>query len=65
MRNKTLTSWPSIEIDLVNAGAKWVDREVVRDGNLVTSRNPADIPNFNKTMIQLFNEAHERKNVLN
>lgn len=57
VKNKTLTSWPSIEADLVNAGAKWVDRDVVRDGNLVTSRNPDDIPAFNKTMIQLFSEA--------
>lgn len=61
VKNKTVTSWPSIEIDLVNAGAKWVDREVVRDGNLVTSRNPDDIPAFNKTMIQLFSEALAQK----
>lgn len=61
VKNKTLTSWPSIEIDLVNAGAKWVDKEVVRDGNLVTSRNPDDIPAFNKKMIELFAEAMAQK----
>lgn len=61
VRNKTLTSWPSIEVDLVNAGAHWVDREVVRDGNLVTSRNPNDISAFNKVMIQLFTEAMTKK----
>lgn len=57
VKNKTLTSWPSIEADLVNAGAKWIDKDVVRDGNLVTSRNPDDIPAFNKTMIELFSET--------
>ncbi len=51
---KTLTSWPSLKIDLQNAGAKWVDRDVVVDGNLVTSRKPADLPIFNKAMIELF-----------
>lgn len=51
---KTVTSWPSIRVDLQNAGAKWVDKEVVVDGNLVTSRKPADIPVFNKAMITLF-----------
>jgi protease I len=45
-RGRTLTSWPSIKTDLVNAGARWVDREVVEDGNLITSRKPADLPAF-------------------
>ncbi len=49
---KRLTSWPSIAIDLRNAGAIWVDRPVVRDGNLITSRKPADLPRFNKAIIE-------------
>jgi len=54
VRGKTLTSWPSLQTDLRNAGAKWVDREVVEDNGLVTSRKPDDIPAFNKTVIELF-----------
>ena len=54
VKGKTVTSWPSIKIDLINAGAKWVDQEVVRDGKLVTSRKPADIPAFSQAMIELF-----------
>ena len=49
-----MTSWPSLRTDLINAGAKWVDREVVVDGNLVTSRKPEDIPAFNKQIIETF-----------
>ncbi len=56
----TLTSWPSIKTDLKNAGAIWVDREVVSDGNLVTSRKPDDIPAFNREMIRLFAEDRGR-----
>ncbi len=51
-----MTSWPSIKIDLVNGGANWVDMPVVRDGKLVTSRKPDDIPVFNEEMIALFAE---------
>ena len=54
VKNKKMTSYPSLKADLTNAGAKWVDQEVVRDGNLVTSRKPADIPAFNKALIELF-----------
>ena len=54
VRGKTLTSWPSLQTDIRNAGAKWVDREVVEDEGLVTSRKPDDIPAFNKKMIELF-----------
>jgi protease I len=53
---KTMTSWPSLQADLENAGAAWVDQEVVRDGMLVTSRKPDDIPAFNGEMIALFAE---------
>ena len=51
---KKLTSYPSIKTDLKNAGANWVNEQVVTDGNLVTSRNPDDIPAFNEGMIALF-----------
>ncbi len=51
VQGKTVTSWPSIRTDLKNAGAEVVDREVVEDGNLITSRKPDDIPAFNKALI--------------
>jgi protease I len=51
---RTLTSWPSLKTDIGNAGGNWVDREVVVDGNLVTSRNPDDLPAFNREMINVF-----------
>ncbi|MGP0076260.1 MAG: type 1 glutamine amidotransferase domain-containing protein [Bryobacteraceae bacterium] len=60
VRGRTVTSWPSLQTDLRNAGAKWVDREVVEDGNLVTSRKPDDLPAFNKTIVELFSEASQR-----
>lgn len=54
VKDKQVTSWPSIQVDLINAGACWVDEPVVRDRNLVTSRKPDDIPQFNEAMIKLF-----------
>ena len=60
MRGRTVTSWPSLKADLTNAGAKWVDREVVVDERLVTSRKPADIPAFNRRMLEQFSEADLR-----
>ncbi len=54
LRGRTLTSWPSLKTDLVNAGALWVDREVCVDHGLVSSRKPADIPAFNRKMIAEF-----------
>jgi len=54
---KTMTSWPSLEADLKNAGANWVDREVVVDGGLVTSRKPDDLPAFSAKMIEAFAEG--------
>jgi protease I len=51
---RTLTSWPSLKTDLRNAGAEWVDKEAVREGNLVTSRKPDDLDAFNREMISLF-----------
>jgi protease I len=53
-RGRTLTSYHTIQDDLRNAGATWVDQEVCVDGNLVTSRRPGDIPAFNREMIALF-----------
>jgi protease I len=54
VRGRRLTSWPSLQTDLRNAGAQWVDAEVVLDGNLVTSRKPDDLPAFNHAMLGLF-----------
>ncbi len=58
---RKIASWPSIKTDLRNAGAEWKDEEVVVDGNLVTSRNPDDIPAFNREMINLFGSTRERR----
>ncbi|MCO6048224.1 type 1 glutamine amidotransferase [Mesorhizobium sp. RP14(2022)] len=52
-QGRRLTSWPSLRTDLQNAGAEWVDEEVVVDRGLVTSRKPDDIPAFNREMIKL------------
>jgi protease I len=54
VRGRRLTSWPSLQTDLRNAGAEWVDEEVVVDGNLVTSRKPDDLPAFNDAMLEAF-----------
>jgi protease I len=48
---RTVTSWPSIKTDLINAGANWVDQEVVEDGNIITSRKPDDLEAFTKTFL--------------
>jgi protease I len=57
VRGVTMTSWPSLKTDLTNAGAKWVDQEVVVDRGLVSSRKPDDIPAFNRKMIEEFGEG--------
>jgi protease I len=57
VRGRKVTSWPSLKTDLRNAGANWVDQEVVVDNGLVTSRKPDDIPAFNKKMIEEFAEG--------
>ena len=54
VRGKRLTSWPTLETDIRNAGGEWVDAEVVVDGNIVTSRKPDDIPAFNREMLRIF-----------
>ncbi|HET7386302.1 MAG TPA: type 1 glutamine amidotransferase domain-containing protein [Nocardioidaceae bacterium] len=53
LEGRTVTSWPSLQTDVRNAGATWVDEEVVVDGRLVTSRKPDDIPAFNKAFLEL------------
>jgi protease I len=57
VRHRTLTSWPSLRTDLENAGARWLDQEVVVDGGLVTSRKPDDIPEFVEAAITEFAAA--------
>ena len=54
LSGRRLTSWPSLQTDIRNAGATWVDQEVVVDGNLVTSRNPDDLPAFNEKLTEMF-----------
>lgn len=49
---RTVTSWPSIRTDLINAGARWVDREVVEDANLITSRKPDDLEAFSAAILR-------------
>jgi protease I len=56
VRGKTVTSWPSIRTDLKNAGAQWVDKEVVQDSNLITSRKPEDIPAFSEKLIDVLSQ---------
>jgi protease I len=57
VRGKTVTSWPSLQTDIRNAGGSWVDQEVVTHGGLTTSRKPDDIPAFNKKMVEEFAEG--------
>ena len=52
VKGRTMTSWPSLKTDLANAGAKWVDQEVVTDRGIVSSRKPADIPAFSRKLIE-------------
>jgi protease I len=61
VRGRTLTSWPSVKTDLVNAGANWVDQEVVADKGLVSSRKPADIPAFSRKLIEEIGEGAHRR----
>lgn len=60
--NYRMTSWPSLQTDIRNAGGQWVDQKVVVDHNLVTSRKPDDLPAFNREMLRLFasHQAHQR-----
>ena len=56
-RGRLIASWPSLKTDLRNAGAEWIDAEVVVDGNLVSSRKPDDLPAFSREMVILFERA--------
>jgi len=58
-RRAVMTSWPSLQTDLRNAGANWIDQEVVVDGNLITSRKPEDIPAFNAKVNEMFSKARK------
>jgi len=58
VRGNTMTSWPSLQTDLRNAGVNWVDEEVVEDDGLITSRKPEDIPAFSRKLIEVL-EAEE------
>ncbi|MEN4918544.1 type 1 glutamine amidotransferase domain-containing protein [Achromobacter spanius] len=60
VKGRRMTSWPSLQDDLRNAEAEWVDEEVVVDGNLVSSRKPDDIPAFTRAFIQLLQDAGKR-----
>jgi protease I len=61
VRGRTVTSWPSIHTDLKNAGANWVDQEVVVDKGLVTSRKPDDIPAFGRKLVEEIAEGIHRR----
>jgi protease I len=58
LHGRTVTSWPSLKTDLINAGATWVDQDVVQDGNLITSRKPEDLPAFCGALIEML-AAHD------
>jgi deglycase len=60
VRGRKMTSWPAIQVDMRNAGARWVDEEVVVDDGLVSSRRPDDIPAFNRKMIEEFAEGRHK-----
>jgi protease I len=61
VKGRTITSWPTVQDDIRNAGGNWEDREVLRDRNWVSSRKPDDIPAFNREMINLFAESREKE----
>ncbi len=61
VKGRKLTSWPSLQTDIQNAGGQWTDEQVVTDQGLVTSRKPDDIPAFNKKMIEEFAEGKHQK----
>jgi protease I len=63
VRGRRMTSWPSLQTDLRNAGAEWVDEEVVVDNGLVTSRKPDDLPAFNAKIVEEFAEGKHRQKV--
>jgi protease I len=60
LRDRVVTSWPSLKTDLKNAGATWIDQEVVADGQFIFSRKPDDIPAFNRAIIESLNKRGQR-----
>jgi protease I len=60
VKGKTMTSWPSVKTDLKNAGANWVDEEVVTDGQFISSRKPDDLPAFNRALIEALGKVKEK-----
>lgn len=65
IQGRRMTSWPSLKTDLINAGAEWVDEEVVIDNGLITSRKPSDIPAFNDAMIREFSHVDSEEQEIN
>jgi protease I len=63
VKGKTFTSWPSLNNDLKNAGANWVDKELVSDGQFISSRKPDDIPAFNQALIEMLEHGEKRLKV--
>ena len=61
VRGRRVTSWPSLQTDIRNAGGEWVDQEVVTDAGLVTSRKPDDLPAFTKKIVEEFAEGHHER----
>ena len=61
VNGRTMTSWPSLKTDLANAGARWVDQEVVTDRGIVSSRKPADIPAFSRKLIEEIAEGRHAR----
>jgi protease I len=61
VKGRRMTSWPSLQTDLRNAGAEWVDEEVVVDGNLITSRNPDDLDAFGAAIVEEFAREDEEE----
>jgi protease I len=61
VKGRTVTSWPSLKTDISNAGGHWVDKEVVSDRGVITSRNPHDIPAFNKVILEEFSRGAPMK----
>jgi len=59
LKGKTVTSWPSLRTDLINAGAEWVDQELVEDGNIITSRKPDDLEAFTKALLVQIEQAQQ------